>query len=404
MRPVEIKPGIFWVGVIDWGLRDFHGYTIPRGTSYNNYLIVDERITLVDSVYHAFTETAIDNIRSLVDPAEIENIVINHIEPDHASGLEAIMKHCPKAVIYISEKGAKGLARHFDTSKWNIKTVNTGYTLNTGKKNLTFIETPMLHWPDSMMTYVTEDRLLFSQDAFGQHLATSHRFDDEYVASESAPDLDHAVVEYYANILMPFGTLVKKKVEELVKLGLTVDMIAPDHGVIWRKDVGGILNRYEELASGKAELSVAIVYDTMWKSTEMMTLPIMQGILKEGVDCKVIKLRASAMSEAVTEFWKARGMLVGTPTINNIMFPSVAQFLSHLRGLRPKARMVGAFGSYGWSGGAVKEAYSEFERMGLESVSPGVECVYRPSEEDKNRCYDFGREFARRVKEYHGKF
>ena len=404
MKAVEIKPDIYWVGAIDWGVRDFHGYITPNGTTYNNYLILDRDITLVDTVKHDFSELTIDNIKSLIDPAQIKNIVINHIEPDHVSSIDKIMDLTPDAMIYITDKGKKGLDRYFDTAKWNFTIVKTGHTLSTGKYTLQFLETPMLHWPDSMMTYVKEAKLLISQDAFGQHLATASRFDDEFCECASHAELDESVVDYYANILMPFGQLIKNKVAEVQKLGLDFDMIAPDHGVIWRNDPGRVVQNYLDMANGKTGLRIAIIYDTMWHSTEHMTIPIMQGIKAEGLDCKVIKLRATPMSVAIKEFWKSRGCLVGTPTLNNIMFPSVAEYLTHLRGLRPKNRIAGAFGSFGWGGGAVKEAYEEFKRMGLEIVEPGVQVNYRPSADDDTACYEFGKAFARKVKEYHAKF
>jgi anaerobic nitric oxide reductase flavorubredoxin len=404
MKAVEIKPDIYWVGAIDWGIRDFHGYITPNGTTYNNYLIIDDEITLVDTVKHDFADITIDNIRSITDPAKIKNLVINHIEPDHASSVDKVMELIPDATIYITDRGKKGLDRAFDTSKWKFQIVKSGSTLSTGKYNLLFLETPMLHWPDSMVTYVKEARLLISQDAFGQHLATTSRFDDEFVECASHAELEDAVIDYYANILMPFGKLIKNKIAEIGKLGLEIDMIAPDHGIIWRKSPDKVMQDYLAMADGRASLSVAIIYDTMWHSTERMTIPLMQGIKDEGVDCKVIKLRASPMSAAIKEFWKARGCLIGTPTLNNIMFPTVAEFMTHLRGLRPQNRIAGAFGSYGWGGGAVKEAYEEFRRMGLELVEPGVQVLYKPSPDDENQCYNFAREFAGKVKEYHARF
>lgn len=404
MNPVKLKDGIYWVGAIDWAVRDFHGYITPRGTSYNNYLILDDQITLVDAVKEDFTEVSIKNIRALVEPSRIRHIIVNHIENDHASGLDRIKSLCPEADIYITERGKKGLERFFDKSKWDIKTVKTGDTLNIGKRTLLFIETPMLHWPDSMMTYVKEERLLISQDAFGQHIASSARFDDEYITCESMSELEDAVIDYYANILMPFGHLIKSKIEEVKRLNLEIEMIAPDHGIILRQNTEKVLQMYLDMANGKANLSVAIIYDTMWHGTEQMTLPIMQGIRDEGVDCKVIKLRATPMSMAIKEFWKARGALIGTPTLNNIMYPSIAEFLTHLRGLRPKNRIAGAFGSYGWGGGAVKEVYEELKRMGLELYESGIQIMYRPSLEDEKKLYEFGRDFARKVKEYHAKF
>lgn len=404
MKAVEIKDGIYWVGAIDWAVRDFHGYATPRGTTYNNYLVMDDEITLLDTVKYDFSDITIKNIRSVVDPSRIKNVVINHIENDHATSLDRIMELAKDATIYITEKGKKGLQRFFDTSKWSMKVVKTGDTLRIGKRTLLFIETPMIHWPDSMMTYIKEEKILISQDGFGQHIASAVRFDDEFVTCESMSELEDAVIDYYANILMPFGQLIKNKIADIQKLGLEIEIIAPDHGIIWRANPQKVMQAYLDMAGGKTNLSVPIIYDTMWQSTEKMSLPIMQGIKDEGVDCKVIKLRATPMSVAIKEFWKSRGCLVGTPTLNNIMYPTIAEFLTHLRGLRPKNRIMGAFGSFGWGGGAVKEAYEEFKRMGLESFEPGLQILYRPSLEDEEKCYDFGREFAKKVKEYHSKF
>jgi len=404
MNAVEIKNGVFWVGAVDWTVRDFHGYETPRGTTYNNYLIMDEEITLLDTVKYDFAEITIKNIKSIADPSRIRHVVINHIENDHVTSIDKIMALAPNATIYITEKGRKGLGRFFDISGWNIKTVKTGDTLNIGKRTLLFIETPMLHWPDSMVTYIKEDKILVSQDAFGQHIASAVRFDDEFVTCESMSELDDAVVDYYANILMPFGQLIKAKIAEIQKLGLDIGMIAPDHGIIWRSNPQKIMQMYLDMANGKSNLSVSIIYDTMWKSTEQMTLPMIQGIKDEGLDCKLIKLRSTPMSVAIKEFWKSRGCLIGTPTLNNLMYPSVAEFLSHIRGLRPKNRIVGAFGSYGWGGGAVKDAYEEFGKMGLEIFEPGLQVLYKPSQEDEKKCYEFGKEFAVKVKEYHQKY
>ena len=404
MKTVQIKPDVYWVGALDWGVRDFHGYVTPNGTTYNNYLILDDQVTLVDTVKEDFTKTSLESIAALVDPSKIDNMVINHIEPDHSGSLAHMMDLAPNATIYISAKGKDGLDKHVDTSQWKFEIVKTGDTLKTGKKTLSFLNTPMLHWPDSMMTYIKEDRLLISQDAFGQHYATAGRFDDEFLTCNSMAQLEDAVKDYYANILMPFGNLIKSKIAEIQKLGLEIDMIAPDHGVIWRSDPAKVLNMYLAMADGKADESVAIIYDTMWKSTGTMAQAVMQGIRDEGLEVKVIKLRATPMSTAIKEFWNARGSLIGTPTLNNIMFPSVAEFLTHLRGLRPKNRIMGAFGSYGWGGGAVKEAYGEFKKIGLEVVEPGVEVKYRPDPDDKARLYQFGRDFSRKLREYHKKF
>jgi len=404
MKAVELKKDVYWVGALDWAMRDFHGYTTPLGTSYNNYLVLDDEVTLIDTVKYDFAEITIKNIIGIVDPARIKHVIINHIENDHATSLDRIMSLCPDATIYITEKGRRGLERFFDLSRWKLKIVKSGDTLCTGKKTFTFIETPMLHWPDSMITYLAGENILFTQDAFGQHIASSSRFDDEFMAEYSEAVLDDAVIDYYANILMPFGPVIKAKIAEIENLGLQVDIVAPDHGIIWRKDPGKVFRLYKDIANGKANLSVAIIYDTMWQSTEKMIVPITEGIRAEGVGVNVIKLRATPMSVAIKEFWKARGSLIGSPTLNNITFPTVAEFMTHLRGLRPKNRLVGAFGSYGWGGGAVKEIYEDFKRMSLDAVDPGLQILYRPSVQDEEVCFQFGKEFAQKVIEYHKKF
>jgi flavorubredoxin len=275
--------------------------------------------------------------------------------------------------------------------------------LKIGKKTLLFLETPMLHWPDSMVTYCPEDKILYSQDAFGQHIACAGRFDSDFIGGASVEELEDAVIDYYANILMPFGPLIKNKIAEIEKLGLEIDIIAPDHGVIW-KDPAKVLGLYKSMADGKANPEIAIIYDTMWQSTEKMSVPISEGITDAGVKCRIIKLRASPMSVAIKEFWKSRGTLIGSPTLNNIMYPTISELLTHLRGLRPKNRIVGAFGSYGWSGGAVKEIYEEYKRIGLEVVEPGAQVLYRPQPEDEKACYEFGKSFAEKMLEYHQKF
>jgi len=404
MKPVELKKDIYWVGAIDWSVRDFHGYETPRGTTYNNYLLMDEEITLIDTVKYDFSDITIKQIKNIVDPAKIKHIVINHIENDHATSIDDIMALTPDATIHISARGKKGLDRFFDTSRWKFNIVKTGDTLKIGKHSLVFIETPMLHWPDSMVSFCPEANILFSQDAFGQHVASSARFDDEFDACVSPAVLDDSVIDYYANILMPFGQLILDKVGDLGKLGIQPDIIAPDHGVIWRKNPQRVLDAYVGMATGKADLRAIIVYDTMWKSTEIMSTPISEGIKSEGVDCRVLKLRATPMNVIIKEFWKARGTLFGSPTLNNIMYPTVAECLTHLRGLRPKNRLVGAFGSYGWGGGAVKEAYETFTKMGLEQFEPGLQFIFKPSAEDEEKCYKFGQDFAKKLKEYHTQF
>jgi flavorubredoxin len=404
MKAIELKPGVYWVGVIDWAIRDFHGYVTPRGSTYNNYLIMDEEVTLCDAVKYDFIDVSIENIRRLVEPDKIKHMVVNHIEPDHGGGLGRIMELSPDATVYCTSKGKAGLDRFFDTRGWKFRVVKTGDTLKIGKRTLLFIETPMIHWPDSMMTYIKEDKILISQDGFGQHIASTQRFDDDFAECASYAELEDAIWDYYANILMPFGTLIKNKIAEIKKLGLAIDIIAPDHGIIWRKEPQRIMRMYEEMADGKADERVVIIYDTMWHNTEKMAQPIMEGIKDEGMDCRVFKLRATSTSIAVKEFWRARGCLVGSPTLNNTIFPKVAEFLAYLKGLRPKHRIASAFGSFGWGGGAVKEMLQMFKDMGVEVQDEGLQINYKATADEDVKAYEFGREFAKKTREYHKKF
>jgi anaerobic nitric oxide reductase flavorubredoxin len=403
MKPVELKNGIYWVGAVDWAVRDFHGYETPRGTSYNNYLIDDDEPTLFDAVHHDFVDISIKNISRITDLQKIKHIVINHIENDHATGLEKILEIVPSANIYLTERGKNGLGRFIDLSKYKVSVVKSGDTLKIGKRTLQFIETPMMHWPDSMFTYIKEEKILISQDAFGQHIASAERFDDEFVKNHSMEELEDAVIDYYANILMLYGNVIKGKIEEIKKLGIRIEMIAPDHGVIWRSHLDKVLSLYSDMVDAKAKLGTVIVYDTMWHSTEQMVFPIAKGLEDEGIPVIIIKLRATPKSVAVKEVWKSRGVIVGSPTLNNGIFPSVAEFLTYLKGLRPKNRLFAAFGSYGWSGEAVKDMYEIAKSMKLEVFEPGIRVLYKPSEEDLNKCYEFGIAFGKALKEYHAK-
>lgn len=403
MKPVELKNGIYWVGAIDWAVRDFHGYETPHGTTYNNYLIIDDEPTLVDAVHNDFVHISIENISRIIEPKKIKNVVINHIENDHAGGLEQILTIIPEATLYMTVKAKKALGKFINIEKYKIKTVKTGDTLRIGKRTLYFIETPMMHWPDSMFTYLKEDKVLISQDAFGQHLATAERFDDEFVNCYSVAQLEDAVVDYYANILMPYGNVIKAKIEEIKKSGIEIEIIAPDHGIIWRSHIDKVLNLYSEMVDAKAQLGAVIVYDTMWHSTEQMVYPIAKGLEDEGVPVKIFKLRATPKSVAVKEAWKYRGLIVGSPTLNNGIFPSVADFLTYIKGLRLKNRLFSAFGSYGWSGEAVKEILEIGKAMKLEVLEPGIRVLYKPSEEDLDKCYEFGIAFGKALKEYHAK-
>jgi len=397
MTKIELVPGVYWVGVVDWNLRDFHGYTTPRGGTYNAYLIVDEKIALVDTVKHGFNNEMIDRIKQIIDPEKIDYVISNHVEMDHSGSLPEIMKLAVGAELICTEKGKEGLQRYY-RNDWKFRTVRTGDELKLGIKTLYFITAPMLHWPDSMFTYIKEDKLLLSNDGFGQHLASSFRFDED-VCSLIGYDCDIVMDEaakYYANILMPFGNVILKKIEELQKLNIEIKMIAPSHGMIW-KDPAKIIDAYLKWASGESKQKVLVIYDTMWNSTENMAQEIVRGVSDLGVEVSLFHLRKTEWSEIVKEVLEARAILIGSPTLNNGMFPTIGGFLTYLVGLRPKNKLWASFGSYGWGGGGVRAVNEKLKSAGYESVE-SLEVNFKPDEQDLVKCYALGQKIASLVK------
>jgi len=395
VEPLALARGVYWVGVIDWNLRDFHGYVTPKGTTYNAYLIVDDKITLVDTVKAEFSAEMLKRISQIVDPAKIDYVIINHVEMDHSGSLPAIMTAAPDATIYCSKNGRDGLHLHYKANgceDWNIEVVKTGSELSLGSKTLMFIEATMLHWPDSMHTYIKEDKILLSNDAFGQHIATSKPFDDE------VGDVMAEAAEYYANILMPFGRVILKYIDTVKELGIDINMIAPGHGIIWRQDPAKIIEAYGRWARGETNKKVLIIYDTMWGSTHIMAKSILDGIKAAGVEVKLINIRKIDLSGIITELLEAPVIILGSPTLNNGIFPSVSGFLTYLKGLRPKGKQAVAFGSYGWGGGAVKAMEKELEMAGFELIEPGLQLRYRPDEEELAACRQLGERIAGFVK------
>ena len=393
MDKVTLAEGINWVGVIDWNLRDFHGYVTRRGSTYNAYLIVDEKTVLVDTVKHTFSEELLRNISEITTPEKIDYIIINHVEMDHSSSLPTIAEHAKNATILASQRGKDAIIEHYGAG-FHIETVKTGDELKLGKRTLRFIEAPMLHWPDSMFTYVVEDKILMPNDAFGQHLATSQRFDDEvdeHVLMEEA-------ATYYANILMPLAPLITRKIQELVQMGIAPTMIAPSHGVIWRSNPSKIIKAYLDWSAGLSRNKVVIVYDTMWGSTDKMARAIAEGATSEGVEVKFLKLRASDLTEAATEILEAKAVVVGSPTLNSQMFPTLSSFLTYVTGLKPKGKLWSFFGSYGWGGGAVRGMVETARKAGFEVHEPNIEVKYVPDQEDLKKCFELGRQIAAKVK------
>ena len=393
MDKVTLAEDINWVGVVDWNLRDFHGYVTRRGSTYNAYLIVDEKTVLVDTVKHTFSEELLRNISEITTPEKIDYIIINHVEMDHSSSLPTIAEHAKNATILASQRGKDAIIEHYGAG-FHIETVKTGDELKLGKRTLRFIEAPMLHWPDSMFTYVVEDKILMPNDAFGQHLATSQRFDDEvdeHVLMEEA-------ATYYANILMPLAPLITRKIQELVQMGIAPTMIAPSHGVIWRSNPSKIIKAYLDWSAGLSRNKVVIVYDTMWGSTDKMARAIAEGATSEGVEVKFLKLRASDLTEAATEILEAKAVVVGSPTLNSQMFPTLSSFLTYVTGLKPKGKLWSFFGSYGWGGGAVRGMVETARKAGFEVHEPSIEVKYVPDQEDLKKCFELGRQIAAKVK------
>jgi anaerobic nitric oxide reductase flavorubredoxin len=392
MSKVQLTEGIYWVGAIDWNIRNFHGYSTHLGTTYNAYLVIDEKIALIDTVKAPFYEEMVARIKEFVTLEDIEYVVSNHVEMDHSGSLPMVMREAKKAKLITSEKfGETGLRKTFH-SDWPLVTAKEGSEIELGKRRLAFIPTPMLHWPDSMCTYLVEDNILFSSDAFGQHLATSLRFDDEVGLDEIMPQ----AAKYYANILMPFGELIVRAIGKLG--GLEIDMIAPSHGVIWRSYSQTIIGAYDTWGKGKSKSKILVVYDTMWGSTEKMARALAEGIADENVEVKLYNLTKSDRSDIIKEVLDARAILVGSPTLNNGMFPTVAEFLCYLKGLKPKGKLGAAFGSHGWAGGAVKAIQQEFAQAGIEVLDSDLAFKFVPDRDEIEKCIDFGKMVAKRVK------
>ena len=373
MKAVKIKENIYWVGGIDWNLRNFHGYITQRGSTYNSYLIIDEKIILIDTVKSYHSQDMIDRISSVIDPVKIDYIITNHSEMDHSGAIPEIVKIAPNAEIIASPNCEKFLQDFFGKDL-KCKTVKSGDSLSTGKYNFKFFHTPMVHWPDNMVTYLEEEKILFSNDAFGQHLATSERFDDQYninIILEEAR-------KYYANIVLPYSGQVQKALSALS--GLAIEIIAPSHGIIWRKNLGLIMDEYIKWSSGVLKKRALIIYDTMWNSTEMIAKSIESVFEDSGYSVKMFSLQHTHISDIMTELLEAEYICVGSPTLNNNLLPTVAAFLTYMKGLAPTGRKALAFGSFGWAGQSVKQIHEILEGCNYKMLDP-ISIKHRPNEE-----------------------
>jgi anaerobic nitric oxide reductase flavorubredoxin len=390
-----INDRITWVGKIDWELTTFHGveYSTGRGTTYNAYLVRDQKTALIDTVWAPFAEEFIETLSRVVDPATIDFVIANHAEIDHSGALPRLMEILGDKPIYCTANGERSLKGHFH-KEWNFQKVKTGDRLSLGTRELVFIEARMLHWPDSMFCYLSGEHALFSNDAFGQHLAAEHPYNDQVDPCE----LWQECIKYYANILAPFSSLVKRKIEEVIAMGVPVDMICPSHGVIWRKDPLQIVEQYLRWADDFRENQITIVYDTMWKATRRMAEAIARGISEEDpeVTVKILHSGLRDKNDIMTEVFRSKGILVGSPTINKGILSSVAGMLEEMRGLGFKKKRAAAFGSYGWSGEGVSMIARRLAEAGFEvAAGEGIKALWNPDEPSLDQCVHFGREMAR---------
>jgi flavorubredoxin len=393
MRTTELAKGIYWVGAIDWDVRDFHGYSTYRGTTYNAFLIVDEKITLFDTVKSSHIEDLLRHIRAIVDPEKIDYLVVNHVEMDHSGSLPEMMEIIKPEKLICSPMGHKALLDHFHREDWPFEVVKSGDEISIGKRTIQFLETRMLHWPDSMFSYIKEDGILFSSDAFGQHYATSERFDDE----ASMPEVMHESAKYYANILYLYSPLIRKLLKTVTEMNLDIKMIAPDHGVIWRSHIGSILKAYDEWSRNTFDKKALVIYDTMWHSTEEMAKAIAIGLEETGVSTRMINLKVHHRSDVMTEILKARAVILGSSTLNNGLLPRMAGFLMYMRGLKPANKIGASFGSYGWSGEAVNLMNNSLLEMKIDVIEEGLRLKYVPADEQLEECREMGRRIGQAV-------
>ncbi len=389
----NVKNNITWVGKVDWELRKFHGseYSTHRGSTYNSYLVREEKTALIDTVWAPFAKEFVANLEKIIDLDSIDYIIANHGEIDHSGALPELMRRIPDKPIYCTANGVRSLKGHYHRD-WNFVTVRTGDRLNLGSKELVFMEAPMLHWPDTMMCYLTGDNVLFSNDAFGQHYATSGMFND----TADRDELDAECMKYYANILTPFSPLVTKKINEVLSLKVPVDMICTSHGVIWRDNPAQIIEKYLSWADAYRENQVTILYDTMWNGTRVMAESIADGIREadRSVTVKLFNASKTDKNDIITEVFKAKTVGVGSPTINQGILSSVAAIIEEMRGLKFKKKKAFAFGSYGWSGESVKMITEGLTLAGFDLVGGGIRALWNPDDDTVKACIDFGRKIG----------
>jgi flavorubredoxin len=390
---IPVKNNITWVGKIDWELRNFHGneYSTHKGSTYNSYLIKEDKIALIDTAWAPFAKEYVENLKKEIDLKKIDFIIANHGEIDHSGALPELLRYIPDTPIYCTANGVKSIKGHYHQD-WNFKPVKTGDRLSLGSKELVFVEIPMMHWPDSMMCYLTGDNVLFSNDAFGQHYASEYMFNDLVDQYE----LYYEAMKYYTNILNPFSPFVIKKINEFAALNLPLDIICTSHGVIWRKDPMQIVKKYLEWANAYQENQITIVYDTMWNGTRIMAENIAKGIVEidKKVNVKVLNVGRTDKNDVMTEVFKSKAIVLGSPTINSGILTSVAAFLEELKGLKMKKKKAAVFGCYGWSGEHNKILVKHLQDCGFAVMDDGIKALWNPDENAIKACFDYGIKIA----------
>jgi flavorubredoxin len=392
----KLTDKVTWVGKIDWELRRFHGdeYSTHKGSSYNSYLIRDKKTVLIDTVWKPFDKEYVENLKKEIDLKEIDYIIAQHGEIDHSGSLPLLMKEIPDTPIYCTSNGKKILKGHYHED-WNFVEVKTGDTLDIGDSTLTFVEAKMLHWPDSMMTYMSGDNILFSNDAFGQHYASELMFNDLVDQAE----LFAECIKYYANILTPFSTFVTKKIEEVLSFNLPLNMIATSHGIIWRDNPAQIVEKYMEWANAYQENQITIVYDTMWNATRRMAEKIAEGIksVDKDVAVKLYNAANTDKNDIITEIFKSKAILFGSSTVNKTIMHATSGILEMVKGLGFKNKKAAAFGSYGWSGESVGILEEKIKAAKLDVVQDGLKILWVPDDEGMETCKDFGKSFVEKL-------